>query len=114
MLNPLVVPAELVDQVRALGEAVRCLPSIERMLGERLGRLESRLDSLPAEMERSLGDHFDRQREAAESLPPRMEHLLDRIDAVRDELARIRNTVEPLQGPAERLARVDDRLPGGG
>jgi chromosome segregation ATPase len=155
MLNPISLPAELVQQVQALSEAVRCLPSIERMLDTRRGRLESRLESLPDDIEAALRDHFERQqqgvasmhgelranREAAEQLPPGVEGLLERIDALRgelsanreaaeavparlealrgelrqvlDEITRIRETLEPLQGPAERLARMDERLPGG-
>jgi chromosome segregation ATPase len=156
VLNPLVLPAELLEQLRALSEAVRCLPAIERMVDKRLERMQSRLESLPADIESSLRGHFERQqagvelmqeelvsnRQAAEALPPRVDRLLESIDAmrgelsanreaaeglpvrldelraelaaVREEISQIRGTIEPLQGPAERLARVDERLPGGG
>jgi chromosome segregation ATPase len=155
LLNPLVLPAELLEQLRALSEAVRCLPAIERMVDERLDRMQSRLEALPADIVRSLRGHFERQqaavepmqeelvsnRQAPEALPPRVERLLERTEAmrcelsanreaaerlpvrlddlrgelaaVREEISRIRGMIEPLQGPAERLARVDERLPGG-
>jgi hypothetical protein len=84
---------------------------------------------------------LEASRAAAEKLPPRVDVLLERVDAMRDELkvirsaadalpdrldalrddlsgvlreiATVRETIEPLQGPAERLARVDERLPAG-
>jgi chromosome segregation ATPase len=117
MLNPLELPGDL-------AAALRSVSAIERSL-----------DVLPERIEATLRGHFDGQRSdlaelhaelvanrrQAEQLPPKVDGLREEIAALRDELravlaeiAEVRETVEPLQGPAERLARLDDRLPGGG
>jgi hypothetical protein len=135
VLNPLSIPSEVLDQLRSLSEALGRLPAIEELLATRLGGLESRLERLPDDIEVALREHFERQREgvetmhgelvanreAAEQLPTRINQLLERIDAMRGELRvigaemiRVRETLQPLEGPAERLARLDERLPGGG
>ena len=36
------------------------------------------------------------------------------LRGVLSEVNEVRETVEPLQGPAERMARLSDRLPGSG
>lgn len=155
MINPFAVPAALLEELRALTEAVSRLPAIEETIDGRLAELGARLERLPGDIEQAVRPHFERQRrgvevmeghlaanrEAAEQLPPRIDSLLERIDAMRDELranreaaealpsrldsmsedlrairgemTSVRETLEPLQGPAERLARMDERLPGG-
>ena len=134
MLNPLSLPTEVLS-------ALRSVSAIERLLDERLGGLNRRFDSLdtrlrqlPDDMERSLRHHFEGQRgdlaelhdglvanrRHAELLPGKVDGLRGEIGALRAELrevlgeiAQVRETVEPLQGPAERVARLSDRLPGG-
>jgi predicted nucleic acid-binding Zn-ribbon protein len=134
MLNPLALPNEV-------GAALRSVTAIERLLDERLRGLERRFESLDAQMarlptdiERTLRHHFEGQRgdlaqlhdelvanrEQAEKLPGKVDGLREEIGAVRGvlrevlaEIAEVRETVEPLQGPAERAARLSERLPGG-
>jgi chromosome segregation ATPase len=90
--------------------------------------LGTRLDKLPAALDDVLRGRFDALEEAIGSLQPELvrtsaavEGLPQRIDGLREELrqlrsemAEIRAAVEPLQGPAERAARLSDRLPGSG
>ena len=52
-------------------------------------------------------------RKHAEQLPGKVDGLRDEIRAVFSEIDEVRETVEPLQGPAERVARLSERLPGG-
>jgi uncharacterized coiled-coil DUF342 family protein len=124
MLNPLELPGDV-------AAALRSVVAIEHSL-----------DDLPARIEATLRTHFEGQRSdlaelhselvanrrQAQQLPPKVDGLREEIVSTRDEiaalrgelravlaeLAEVRETVEPLQGPAERLARLDDRLPGGG
>lgn len=124
MLNPLELPSDL-------AAALRSVTAIERSL-----------DDLPERIEATLRSHFEGQRgdlaelhselvanrRQAEQLPPKVDGLRDELKGARHELAalrdelraaaaeigEVRETVEPLQGPAERLARLDERLPGGG
>jgi uncharacterized protein involved in exopolysaccharide biosynthesis len=121
MLNPISLPSEIVA-------ALRSLSAIERLL-------DSRLAHLPDDIERALRHHFESQRgdlaelhdelvanrRQAELLPGKVDGLRDEVAALRAELrevlgeiAQVRETVEPLQGPAERVSRLSDRLPGGG
>jgi chromosome segregation ATPase len=127
MLNPLAIPSELWDRLRAIADAVEHLPAIEQMLDQRLTAFDSRMESLPEDIERALRPHFERQqaglekmleelvnnREAAETLPGKLDALRADIRGVLDEIATVRETLEPLEGPARRLARVDEVLPGG-
>jgi uncharacterized coiled-coil DUF342 family protein len=121
MLNPLSLPTEVVA-------ALRSISTIERLL-------DLRLAHLPDDMERSLRHHLEGQRgdlaemheelvanrRQAELLPGKVDGLHEEVAALRAELrevlgeiAQVRETAEPLQGPAERVARLSDRLPGGG
>jgi len=121
MLNPLALPNEVMA-------ALRSVTAIERLLEVRIGRL-------PADIEQTLRHHFEGQRadlaqlhdelvanrEQAEQLPGKVDGLREEIGAVRavlsevlGEIAEVRETLEPLQGPAERAARLSERLPGGG
>ena len=54
------------------------------------------------------------------SRPSSFRQVRESVDALRAELravlseiAEVRETVEPLQGPAERVARLSEKLPGG-
>lgn len=114
--------------------ALRSVTNIERLLDERLASVEERLEQtdasierLPADLERTLRPHLEAQnasieklhpelvanREHAEQLPGKVDGLRDEIRAVLSEINEVRETLEPLQGPAERVARLSDRLPGG-
>jgi chromosome segregation ATPase len=106
MLNPLFLPAELTA-------AIRSVTNIERSLRE---HLEGQRGAL-AEMRRELSAN----RRNVETLPPKLDALHQEIaglradfQAVLAELTEVRETVEPLQGPAERVARLSERLPGKG
>jgi chromosome segregation ATPase len=121
MLNPLALPNEVLA-------ALRSVANIERILDERLRGIEQRFDSLdrqmsslPNRIEETLRHHFEGQRsdlsELHEELVANREHaeqLPGKVDGLRAEIGEIRETVEPLQGPAERAARLSARLPGGG
>jgi chromosome segregation ATPase len=128
MLNPLALPNEVLA-------ALRSVANIERILDERLRGIEQRFDSLdlqmsslPNRIEETLRHHFEGQRsdlsalheelvanrEQAEQLPGKVDGLREEMRGLRAELGEIRETVEPLQGPAERAARLSARLPGDG
>jgi chromosome segregation ATPase len=128
MLNPLSLPNDVLA-------ALRSVTNIERLLDERLASVEERLEQmdasierLPADLERTLRPHLEGQnasieklhpelvanREHAEQLPGKVDGLRDEIREVLSEISEVRETVEPLQGPAERVARLSERLPGGG
>lgn len=170
MLNPLALPAEVIA-------ALRSVAAIERLVDERLSRLDDRLkgldiriERLPDRLEERLRGHFEGQREDlaelhdelvanrkhAEKLPGEVRGVGDRVEGLRDEIggvreevgsvrdgvggvgdevggvrdevralrdemrallgevSEVRETVEPLQGPAERVARISKRLPGNG
>jgi chromosome segregation ATPase len=124
MLNPLELPGDL-------AAALRSVAAIERSL-----------DRLPERIELTLRGHFEGQRSdlselhselvanrrQAEQLPGKVDELRGEIAATRGEIAalrddmravlaeiaEVRETVEPLQGPAERIAKLNERLPGGG
>jgi chromosome segregation ATPase len=131
MLNPLELPGEV-------AAALRSVVAIERSLDDLPERIEATLRS-HFEGQRSdlaeLHSELVANRRQAEQLPPKVDGLREEIVGVRDEVAsardeiaglreelravlaeigEVRETVEPLQGPAERLARLDERLPGGG
>ena len=127
MLNPLSLPNDVLA-------ALRSVTNIERLLDERLASVEERLEQmdasmerLPADLERTLRPHLEGQnasieklhpelvanREHAEQLPGKVDGLRDEIRAVLSEINEVRESVEPLQGPAERVARLSERLPGG-
>ena len=92
---------------------MQSLPEIERKLDARLARVEAQLDALPLAVER-LYPELVGNREAAEMVPSLIEAVRLDVERIFAELVEVRQTVEPLQGPAERLERMSDRLPGGG
>jgi chromosome segregation ATPase len=128
MLNPLSLPNEVIAALRSVVAIERLLDDRLRMLEQRLAGLDHRMDRLPDEIESTLRRHFDGQRgdlaelhdelvanrEQAEQLPGKVDGLRAEIRAVLGEISEVRETVEPLQGPAERVARLSERLPGGG
>ena len=131
-----------VEGLGSLGEAARRAPELQRELLSLLRSIERRMGDLPAELEKTLRGHFEgqrkdiqslrpeleRNRQAAESLPAHIDGLREdlrelrsemsgvrsEVSEVRSEVSDVRAIVEPLQGPAERAARISDRLPGGG
>jgi uncharacterized coiled-coil DUF342 family protein len=124
MLNPLSLPAELTA-------ALRSVTTIERLLQT----MNVRISELPDSIEQTLRGHFEGQRSdlselheelvanrrTAEELPPKIDALREDIAGLRadmqgvlEEISEVRETVEPLQGPAERVARLSERLPGNG
>jgi chromosome segregation ATPase len=134
MLNPLSLPNEVVSALRSVAAIERILDDRLRGLEHRFESLDARMAGLPDDIEATLRRHFEGQRgdlaglheelvanrRQAEQLPGKVDGLRDEIGGLRAELsellgevAEVRRTVEPLQGPAERVARLSDRLPGG-
>jgi chromosome segregation ATPase len=128
MLNPLALPSELVAALRSVAAIERLLDERLRSMEARLGALDVRMRDLPDDIEQTLRRHFDGQRgdlselhselvanrEQAEQLPGKVDGLRDEMRALLAEISEVRETVEPLQGPAERVARLSERLPGSG
>jgi chromosome segregation ATPase len=127
MLNPLALPNEVLAALRSVAGIERLLDERLEGIDERLQALEGQMADLPATLERALRPHLEGQnesieklhpelvanREHAEKLPGKVDALTDEIRAVLSELNQVRETLEPLQGPAERVARLSERLPGG-
>jgi chromosome segregation ATPase len=135
MLNPLSLPNEVLAALRSVGAIERLLAHRLRRLEQELGALDARMARLPDELESTLRHHFEGQRgdlaelheelvanrEQAEQLPGKVDGLREEMRGLREEMgamlgeiSEVRETVEPLQGPAERVARLSERLPGGG
>ena len=124
MLNPLALPNEVIAALRSVANIERILAGIEA----RFDSLDSRMARLPDDIEETLRSHFEGQRgdlatlhdelvanrEQAEQLPGKVDGLRQEMSALLAEVTEVRETVEPLQGPAERAARLSERLPGGG
>jgi hypothetical protein len=111
LLDPRLV-ARAFDDLHAIAEAARKLPAIEARLTEQLQSAETELrrarktadaraGALLAVLER-LDDDLPSMAEAVESIRS--------LEAATKTLA---TAVEPLQGTAERLGRISDRLIGG-
>ena len=112
LLDPRLVTRAL-DDLHAIAEAARRLPEIE-------ARLTDQLQSAEAELRRA--------RKTADARAGALLAVLERLDAELPSMAQavesIRSldaatktlaaTVEPLQGTAERLGRISDRLTGRG
>jgi chromosome segregation ATPase len=142
MLNPLSLPADVLAALRSVANIERLLDERLASIEQQLRGLDARVERLPTDLERKLQPHFEQQRDGiaelhpelvanrrhAEKLPGRVDELREEIRAVNDsvgavtaelrgvlsEVNEVRETVEPLQGPAERMARLSDRLPGSG
>ena len=127
MLNPLALPNDLVAALRSVANIERLLDERLAEVEYRLAELDARIERLPIDLERTLRPHLEAQiagveklhpelvanREHAEKLPGKVDQLGEEIRAVLAEVNEVRETVEPLQGPAERVARLSERLPGG-
>ena len=127
MLNPFSLPNDVLAALRSVTNIERLLDERLADVEERLGQLDARIERLPADLERTLRPHLEGQRESidrlhpelvanrkhAEQLPGKVDGLQTEIRAVLSELNEVRETVEPLQGPAERVASLSERLPGG-
>jgi chromosome segregation ATPase len=127
MLNPLSLPNDVLAALRSVTNIERLLDERLADVEERLGQLDARIERLPVDLESTLRPHLEGQRESidrlhpelvanrehAEKLPGKVDALGQEIRAVLTELSEVREAVEPLQGPAERVARLSDRLPGG-
>ncbi len=127
MLNPLALPNDLVAALRSVANIERLLDERLAEVDYRLAELDARIERLPNDLERTLRPHLEAQiagveklhpelvanRKHAEKLPGKVDALGEEIRAVLAEVNEVRETVEPLQGPAERVARLSERLPGG-
>ena len=92
--------ARAADDLAAIAEAARSLPRIEAALTERISELDARMAGLL-----ELAERIERGL-------PALERLLATIDDLGTATATLATAVGPLQGVAERLGRIADRLPG--
>jgi prefoldin subunit 5 len=127
MLNPLSLPADVAAALRSVAAIERVLADGFRAIDDRFEQLDRRLQQLPDDIELRLRDHFERQqagvaallpelqanREHAELLPGKVDALRAELRELLAEISQVRETIEPLQGPAERMGRLSERLPGG-
>jgi ABC-type transporter Mla subunit MlaD len=125
-VNPLTLPPRLLlralDDLHTLAVAAQRLPSLEAALVERFAALESRADRIEDQLADLLefGDRIHAQGEALEATAREVVAAgrelvaafptIERTAEIGETLAQ---AVEPLQGAAERLGRIVDRLPGG-
>lgn len=107
MINPFSLPRALLTDLRALSLAIKRLPEIERLLVHRLAAMHESMEEIPPRMDAILNETYQREIRAIDSLP-------ERFDEMHREIAEIREIVDNLRGPSERLARLDDKLPGDG
>ena len=142
MLNPMKLPADLVAALQAIPRIQDALESrldrMDRRLLELPGRLEETLRGHFSDQREGIDELrplLADNRRAAEQLPGKVDGLRGDVDNLRDELAgardelkglrndfrvaieelsSVRETVEPLRGPAERMGRLSERLPGQG
>lgn len=127
MLNPLALPNDVLAALRSVSNIERLLDERLAEVEDRLGDLDAKIERLPQDLERTLRPHLQAQlggiesllpelvanRKHAEKLPGKVDGLGEEIRALLAEVSEVRETVEPLQGPAERVARLSERLPGG-
>ena len=118
LLELVLAPPRLV--VRALDDLHRIADATEG-IGERLRPLEHDVDGLRRAFEGS-NDQLAKHREAVTpqlaSLRAELVTLRSQvggqISEMEDDLSGVRDTVEPLQGAAERVGKAVERLPGRG
>jgi hypothetical protein len=129
-LDPARLLLRLLDDLHAIAEAARCLtaserpadrPELERLTGDlraladtarSLPRVEKVLTARIEELDARLAGVLDVAERIEESLPS-IDRVLASIEALGDAAGTLALAVGPLQGAAERLGRVADRLPGG-
>jgi hypothetical protein len=101
LLIPVRLPLRALDDLHAIAETARSLPRVEQALTARIEDLDARLAGVlevAERLERGL---------------PSIDRTLASIDVLGDAAATLAMAAGPLQGAAERLGRVADRLPGG-
>ena len=91
----------LAADLTAIAETARSLPRVERALTARIEELDARLAGVLEVAERIEGGL------------PSIDRVLASIEALGGAAGTLAMAVGPLQGAAERLGRVADRLPGG-
>jgi hypothetical protein len=117
--------ARALDDLHAIATAARELPAVERRLTERLESAEAELRTANAhavQLLGAVGRIDDVEREVAELVRlagelrdglPALDEALRSIRTLEGATATLAAAAEPLQGTAERLGRIADRLPGG-
>ena len=140
LIDPRAIPRAL-DDLHAIAQAARRLPEVEERLTERIASAEARLDDVleAATTVRLLDDRAagvlegldrvlgavdrigDVEREVAElvSLARELRGGLPTLDDAPESMRQLNlaagtlaAAAQPLQGTAERLGRIADRLPG--
>lgn len=124
-LRVLFFPVELalraLDDLNALAEAARRLPPPEEVL-DRLSEAQHQLEALLAvqasavEVQGRLAELEARllaRMETLEEKLPSTERVVAAVDELRESLGTLATTAEPIQGAAESIARVAERVPGG-
>ena len=116
-MNPLLLPPRLVlralDDLHVLAGAAASLPAVEQRLTERIDALEDTVaDAIEraAEINATAGIVSERLADVARALPE-LERALGTIEGINISATTLAQTVEPLQGAAERLGALADRLP---
>ena len=117
--------ARALEDLHAIAVAARELPAVERRLTERLESAEAELrlanehagELLTAveridNVEREVSELVRLAEELRGGLPA-LDEALRSIRSLEGATATLAAAVEPLQGTAERLGRIADRLPGG-
>ena len=136
------LPADLVAALQAVPRIQATLESRLDRMDDRLLELPGRLEGTLRGHFRDQREGIDElrplladNRRAAQQLPGKVDGLREDVDGLRqelaaareelkglrsdfkvaiDELSSVRETVEPLRGPAERVGRLSERLPGQG
>ena len=113
------------EDLHAIAAAARELPEVERRLTERLASAEAELRRANAhasellvaveridDVEREVSELVRLAGELRDGLPA-LDEALRSIRSLEGATATLASAAEPLQGTAQRLGRIADRLPGG-
>ena len=80
---------------------------------EHAEKLPGKVDGLRAEI-RAVNESVEAVNESVGGVNEELRAATAELRGVLSEVNEVRETVEPLQGPAERVARLSERLPGNG
>jgi type II secretory pathway component PulM len=90
-------PQEEAPQTPETTEALAAAAAASTQVGLELGRLESRLDSLPAQVQEAVTSALVPVLQALQELRSRVEELTDVVDAAGEFLAELEETTEPVE-----------------
>lgn len=94
-------PEQVLDRLLELDRQLAALLAVQASAIEVQGRL--------AELEARLLEHM----ETLDQKLPSTERIVAAVDDLRESLGTLATTAEPIQGAAESIARVAERVPGG-